>query len=91
MNKNFTIYIIAIMIIQSIIILDLLNKRSQLDTNKEIIEQPELSDIDGLLNDIDTLELKSDTIKLYYETKVYNYHILPRSERIKLFSDGINR
>ena len=91
MNKNFTIYIIAIMIIQSIIIMDLLNKRSQLDTKKEIIEQPELSDIDGLLNEIDTLELKSDTIKLYYETKVYNYHILPRSERIKLFADRINK
>jgi hypothetical protein len=71
--------------------MDLLNKRSQLDTKKEIIEQPELSDIDGLLNEIDTLELKSDTIKLYYETKVYNYHILPRSERIKLFADRINR
>jgi len=91
MNKNFTIYIIAIMIIQSIIIMDLLNKRSQLNTKKEIIEQPELSDIDGLLNEIDTLELKSDTIKLYYETKVYNYHILPRSERIKLFADRINK
>jgi len=91
MNKNFTIYVIAIMIIQSIIIMDLLNKRSQLDTKKEIIEQPELSDIDGLLNEIDTLELKSDTIKLYYETKVYNYHILPRSERIKLFADRINK
>lgn len=91
MNKNITIYVIAIMIIQSIIIMDLLNKRSQLDTKKEIIEQPELSDIDGLLNEIDTLELKSDTIKLYYETKVYNYHSLPRSERIKLFADRINR
>ena len=91
MNKNITIYIIAIMIIQSIIIIDLLNKRSQLDTKKQIIEQPELSDIDGLLNEIDTLQLKSDTIKLYYETKVYNYHILPRSERIKLFTDRINR
>ena len=71
--------------------MDLLNKRSQLDTKKEIIEQPELSDIDGLLNEIDTLQLKSDTIKLYYETKVYNYHILPRSERIKLFADRINK
>ena len=91
MNKNFTIYVIAIMIIQSIIIMDLLNKRSQLDTKKEIIEQPELSDIDGLLNEIDTLQLKSDTIKLYYERKTSNYHILPRSERIRLFADRINR
>lgn len=71
--------------------MDLLNKRSQLDTKKEIIEQPELSDIDGLLNEIDTLQLKSDTIKLYYERKTSNYHILPRSERIRLFADRINR
>ena len=92
MNKNITIYVLAIMIIQSIIIIDLLNKRSKLDLDtKKIIEQPKLSDVDGLLNDIDTLELKSDTIKLYYERKVYNYHILPRSERIKLFADRINR
>ena len=91
MNKNITIYVIAMMIIQSIIIIDLLNKRSQLDTKKEIIEQPELTDIDGLLNTIDTLKSKSDTIKLYYEKKVYNYNILPRSERVELFSDRINR
>ena len=92
MNKNFTIYIIATIIVQSIIILDLLNKRSKIDLEtKKNIEQPELSDIDGLLNEIDTLQLKSDTIKLYYERKTSNYHILPRSERIRLFADRINR
>ena len=92
MNKNFTIYIIATIIVQSIIILDLLNKRSKIDLEtKKNIEQPELSDIDGLLNEIDTLQLKSDTIKLHYERKTSNYHILPRSERIRLFADRINR
>jgi len=89
MNKNITIYIIAIMIIQLIIILDLLNKRNE--SLKPVIDQPELTDKDGLYLDLDTLELKSDTIKLYYETKVYNYRILPTSGKVELFAERINR
>ena len=91
MNKHILIYAIITIIVQVVIITDLLSKRGKLETIEAIIEQPELSDIDGLLNEIDTLQLKSDTIKLYYERKTSNYHILPRSERIKLFSDRINR
>ena len=87
--KYYAITLGFALIVASLIINDL--TRMKKDDKKEIIEQPELSDIDGLLNEIDTLELKSDTIKLYYETKVYNYHILPRSERIKLFADRINK
>lgn len=88
MNKHLLIYCIIITIVLSVIITDLLSKRKQIEP---VIEQIELTNIDGLLNDIDTLQLKSDTIKLYYEKKIHNYHILPRSERIKLFSDRINR
>ena len=88
MNKHFLIYCIIITIVLSVIITDLLSKRKQIEP---VIEQIELTNIDGLLNDIDTLQLKSDTIKLYYEKKIYNYHILPRSERVKLFADRINR
>ena len=91
MNKHILIYAIIVIIVQIVIISDLLSKRGKLETIEAIIEQPELSNIDGLLNDIDTLQLKSDTIKLYYERKTSNYHILPRSERIKLFADRINR
>ena len=91
MNKHILIYAIITIIVQIVIITDLLSKRNKLETIEAIIEQPELSDIDGLLNEIDTLQLKSDTIKLYYERKTSNYHILPRSERIKLFADRINR
>ena len=78
-------------IVQIVIITDLLSKRNKLETIEAIIKQPELSNIDGLLNEIDTLQLKSDTIKLYYEKKVSNYNILPRSKRVRLFSDRINR
>ena len=91
MNKHILIYAIITIIVQIVIITDLLSKRSKLETIEAIIEQPELSNIDGLLNEIDTLQLKSDTIKLYYERKTSNYHILPRSERIRLFADRINR
>lgn len=88
MNKHLLIYCIIITIVLSVIITDLLFKRKQIEP---VIEQIELTNIDVLLNDIDTLQLKSDTIKLYYEKKIYNYHILPRSERVKLFTDRINR
>jgi len=88
MNKHLLIYAIITIIVQIVIITDLLSKRKQIEP---VIEQIELTNIDGLLNDIDTLQIKSDTIKLYYEKKIYNYHILPRSERIKLFADRINR
>ena len=91
MNKHILIYAIIVIIVQIVIISDLLSKRGKLETIEAIIEQPELSDIDGLLNEIDTLQIKSDTIKLYYERKTSNYHILPRSERIRLFADRINR
>ena len=77
------------LMVASVIINDL--TRMKKDNEKKIIEQPKTTDIDGLLNEIDTLQIKSDTIKLYYERKTNNYHILPRSERIKLFSDRINR
>jgi hypothetical protein len=89
MNKNITIYVIAIMIIQSIIILDLLNKRNE--SLIRVVDKPELTNIDTIYMQIDSLQKQSDTIKLYYEKKTSNYHILPRSERIKLFADRINR
>lgn len=91
MNKHILIYLMITIIVQIVIITDLLSKRNKLETIEAIIEQPELSNIDGLLNEIDTLQLKSDTIKLYYEKKVSNYNILPRSKRVRLFSDRINR
>lgn len=89
MNKNITIYVIAIMIVQSIIILDLLNKRNE--SLIRVVDKPELTNLDTIYMQIDSLQKQSDTIKLYYERKTSNYHILPRSERIKLFADRVNR
>jgi len=65
---------------------------NDLTRNKqEIIEPPILTNTDTIYLQLDSLEKQSDTIKLYYERKVSNYHILPSSERIRLFSKRINR
>ena len=65
---------------------------NDLTRNKqEIIQPPILTNTDTIYLQLDSLEKQSDTIKLYYERKVSNYHILPSSERIRLFSKRINR
>jgi len=65
---------------------------NDLTRNKqEIIQPPILTNTDTIYLQLDSLEKQSDTIKLYYERKTANYHILPSSERIKLFSKRINR
>ena len=50
-----------------------------------------LSNTDTIYREIEILTLKQDTIKLYYENKIHTYRILPTPERVKLFSDRINR
>lgn len=87
MNKHLLIYAIIIIIVQIIIISDLLNKAS----SPPVIKETVLTNTDTIYLQIDSLKTKSDTIKLYYERKTSNYHILPRSERIRLFADRINR
>ena len=87
MNKHILIYAIITIIVQIIIISDLLNKAS----SPPVIKETVLTNTDTIYLEIDSLKTKSDTIKLYYERKTSNYHILPRSERIRLFADRINR
>jgi hypothetical protein len=65
---------------------------NDLTRNKqEIIQQPILTNTDTIYLQLDSLEKQQDTIKLYYEKEISNYHILPSSERIRLFSNRINR
>ena len=59
--------------------------------NKIILPKHNIISTDTVYMSIDSLDSKRDTIKLYYETKVSNYHILPSSERISLFAGRINR
>ena len=50
-----------------------------------------LTNTDTIYKQIDSLEVISDTIKVYYEKKVQNYTILPTTERVRLFAERINR
>ena len=63
-------------------------------TNNKIIVTPipiVITNTDTIYQEIERLKIKSDTIKLKYETKVNNYHAAATSGRIQLFSDRINR
>ena len=50
-----------------------------------------LTDTDTIYKKIRELEIKSDTIKLYYEKKVKDYRIMPTDKRVELFAARINR
>jgi len=81
-------YIITLgfaLIVASLMINDLTRMK------QEIIEPPILTNTDTIYLQLDSLEKQQDTIKLYYEKEISNYHILPSTERIKLFANRINR
>ena len=73
------------LIVASLIINDLTRNK------QEIIEPPILTNTDTIYLQLDNLEKQQDTIKLFYEKEISNYHILPSTERIRLFSNRINR
>lgn len=52
MSKHLIVYCILTIIVQSIIIIDLLNKR--VEQVNQIIEQPDTTELDGLYNKVDT-------------------------------------
>ena len=51
----------------------------------------ELTNTDTLYLEIEVLKLKSDTIKVIYETKINNYRAAPTNQRVQLFSKRINQ
>jgi len=50
-----------------------------------------LSNTDTIYQKIEILKLKSDTIKIKYETKINNYRHASTTNKISLFADRINR
>ena len=62
-------------------------KNKEIVTPKPII----LTNTDTIYQDIERLKIKSDTIKIKYETKINAYHSAPTDSRVQLFSDRINR
>lgn len=88
-NPQLIIFIALYSIVATVIITNLLfAEKAQQGI---ILPQLEKISSDTVYMTIDSLDSKRDTIKLYYETKVSNYHILPSSERISLFASRINR
>ena len=87
--KYYAITLGFALIVASLIINDL--TRMKKEVTKPIEKNITLTEIDTIYMQLDSLQRQSDTIKVYYERKTSNYHILPRSERIKLFADRINR
>ena len=87
--KYYAIKLGFALIVASLIINDL--TRMKKEVTKPIEKNITLTEIDTIYMQLDSLQRQSDTIKVYYERKTSNYHILPRSERIKLFADRINR
>jgi len=83
---KYYILTLGFVLIVSFIIINDLTRNKQ-----EIIQPPILTNTDTIYLQLDSLEKQQDTIKLYYEKEISNYHILPSSERIKLFSNRINR
>jgi hypothetical protein len=59
---------------------------------KESVEiTPDKISPDTIYKQIDSLQIISDTIEVYYETKVQNYRILPTNQRVELFAERISR
>ena len=50
-----------------------------------------LTDTDTIYKEIRDLQIKSDTIKVFYEKKVKDYRIMPTDKRVELFAARINR
>ena len=50
-----------------------------------------LSNTDTIYQKIEKIKLKSDTIKLKYESKINNYRTATTTNKISLFADRINR
>jgi hypothetical protein len=50
-----------------------------------------LSNTDTIYQKIEKIKLKSDTIKIKYETKINNYRSASTTNKIQLFADRINR
>ncbi len=88
-SPHLIIFIALYSIVSAIIILNLFF--TEREVSSTIYSTPEKISTDTVYMSIDSLDSKRDTIKLYYETKVSNYHILPSSERIELFASRINR
>ena len=82
--------IVIFLVLNAIALIILLKKPVYVPPIQEI-KSIQLTNTDTIYQQIDSLEVVSDTIKIYYEKKIQNYHILPTPQRVRLFAERINR
>jgi hypothetical protein len=82
--------IVAILICSSLIQFYIVSNLADVPTPAELT-LPEFISTDTIYKDIDSLKYQRDTLKIYYETKTYNYNTLPSNDRVVLFAERINR
>ena len=81
--------ILMVVISATLFIMTLINiKQKKTTTPPRVIT---LSNTDTIYQKIEKIKLKSDTIKLKYETKINNYRTATTTNKISLFADRINR
>ena len=88
--KHPLLTIALFLVLNAIALIILLRKPVYVPPIQEI-KPIQLTNTDTIYQQIDSLEVVSDTIKIYYEKKIQNYHILPTPQRVRLFSERINR
>ena len=88
MNLNIKL-ILIVAISATLFILTLVNIKQKKTTPPPRVIT--LSNTDTIYQQIEKIKLKSDTIKIKYETKINNYRHSSTTNKISLFSDRINR
>jgi hypothetical protein len=87
---TFNIKLILIVAISAtLFLLTLINIKQKKTTPPPLVIT--LSNTDTIYQKIEKIKLKSDTIKLKYETKINNYRHATTTNKIQLFADRINR
>jgi hypothetical protein len=87
---TFNIKLILIVAISAtLFLLTLINIKQKKTTPPPLVIT--LSNTDTIYQKIEKIKLKSDTIKIKYETKINNYRHSTTTNKIQLFADRINR
>jgi hypothetical protein len=89
MNKPYLIiFLFLYSFISTVVIFNFISSKESEPIAPIIIEK---ISSDTIYMELDSLKIKQDTIKLYYETKTNNYRTMPSPERVQLFTERINR
>lgn len=89
MDKPYLIiFLFLYSFISTIVILTFIFSKKNKPITPVIIEK---ISSDTIYMELDSLKIKQDTIKIYYETKTNNYRTMPTPKRVQLFAERVNR